>query len=694
MTLRHFILATTAALLASACSLAPKYEAPPALPAPQEDAYREAGTWMPAAPADAAPRGAWWQDFGDPRLDALQEQLRDSNPQLDAAVARYLQARAVARRAWSDEFPTLDAGASAKREHTSANVPVAGGERVLRNEFSASLAFAWEIDLFGRLRSAADAAGLRADASAGDLAAIQLALQAELAADYFSLRGADATLALLEDTVVAFERARDLTRNRYAGGIASATDVDQANAQFEAARAQLAAVRLQRAQLEHAIAVLLGLPPALFSLERAPLVGDPPPVSAGLPSMLLQRRPDVAGAERRVAAANADIGVARAAWFPVFSLGALAGQESVESSSWFEAPSQFWALGAAAAIPLLDAGGRSALNRQARAAFDEAAANYRSSRLECLPRGRGQPGRAQVPRGPGRSERGRRGLGRARGLSRTPALHGRRRRLHRGHDHAGGRPADAAQRARCARGAHERRRGTGARARRRLDVGADRGAAAAMNELEIKRTCIRDRVRDLLVARILDGTYPAGQRLKELTLAREFNVSQAPIREALRELEASGLVASERYRGTRVRGTDLQEMRESYELRMLLEVRAVELGVPYPLSVIEELAARVAGMSQAFADNDLLRFSEHALQMHRQLVQAGGNRIFNNVWDSLHWEVRGRVALQRIAERREGLRPFIELHQSLLEKLRQSDVPAATAVLRTIFARIARLFSE
>jgi DNA-binding GntR family transcriptional regulator len=215
-----------------------------------------------------------------------------------------------------------------------------------------------------------------------------------------------------------------------------------------------------------------------------------------------------------------------------------------------------------------------------------------------------------------------------------------------------------------------------------------------MNELEIKRTCIRDRVRDLLVARILDGTYPAGQRLKELTLAREFNVSQAPIREALRELEASGLVASERYRGTRVRGTDLQEMRESYELRMLLEVRAVELGVPYPSQVIEELAARVAGMSQAYAGKDLSRFSEHALQMHRQLVQAGGNRIFNNVWDSLHWEVRGRVALQRIIGRGEGLRPFIELHESLLEKLRQADVTAATAVLRTIFARIARLFSN
>lgn len=214
-----------------------------------------------------------------------------------------------------------------------------------------------------------------------------------------------------------------------------------------------------------------------------------------------------------------------------------------------------------------------------------------------------------------------------------------------------------------------------------------------MNDLEIKRTCMRDRVRDVLVARILDGTYPAGQRLKELSLAREFNVSQAPIREALRELEASGLVYSERYRGTRVRGTDLQEMRESYELRMVLEVRAVELGVPYSPEVLAALTGHLSAMSVAFNRNDLQNFAEQALLMHRQLVLASGNRTFLNAWDSLHWEVRGRVALQRIAGRREELKAFIELHESLLAKLQQGNVLAATKDLRTIFSRIARLFS-
>ena len=381
MKLRTVIFGCAGAMFACACSLAPDYDAPPALPQPQVDAFREGGEWLPAAPADTAEQDAWWQAFGDPQLDGLQQQLRDANPDLDAAVARYQQARSVARRTWSNVFPTVDADASFQREHTSANAPNSDGDRVLRNDFSADAALSWEIDLFGRLRNAADAAGKRADASAGDLAAIRLSLQAELAASYFSLRGADATLVLLEDTVDAYTRALDLTRNRYNGGIASAADVDQAETQLQAAHAQLAAVRLQRAQLEHAIAVLLGLPPALFALERAPLVGDPPPIAVGLPSTLLQRRPDVASAERRVAAANADIGVARAAWFPVFSLGALAGYESTESSNWFEAPSRFWALGTAASIPLLDAGGRSALNRQARAAFDEAAANYRSVAL-------------------------------------------------------------------------------------------------------------------------------------------------------------------------------------------------------------------------------------------------------------------------------------------------------------------------
>jgi len=375
------ILLPVGALLVGACSLAPSYDAPPALPESQVDAYREAGEWLPAAPADTAARGPWWEAFGDPRLNELQQQLDQSNPDLDAAVARYQQARAIARRSWSDVFPTVDARASSQREHTSANAPASNGERVLRNDLTADIALAWEIDLFGRLRNAADAAVKRADASAGDLGAIRLSLQAGLAANYFSIRGADATLVLLEDTVKAYGRALDLTRNRYQGGIASEADVDQAETQLEAAQAQLAAVRLERAQLEHAIAVLLGVPPAMFALERAPLIGDPPPIAVGLPSTLLQRRPDVASAERRIAAANADIGVARAAWFPVFSLGALVGYESTEASTWFEAPSRFWALGTAASIPLLDAGGRSALNRQARAAFDEAAANYRAVAL-------------------------------------------------------------------------------------------------------------------------------------------------------------------------------------------------------------------------------------------------------------------------------------------------------------------------
>src|SRR6185312_84080 len=232
-----------------------------------------------------------------------------------------------------------------------------------------------------RLRNASAAARDRAQASAADLAGVELALRAELANDYFALRGSDAILRLLDDSVGAFDRAYDLTRNRYQGGIAAATDVDQAETQRQNARAQQAEVRLQRAQLEHAIAVLLGRPPASFALEPAPFVGDPPPFDAGLPSTLLQRRPDVASAERAVAAANAEIGVARAAWFPVFNFGGSGGFEAGTTSALFDAPSRFWSAGPSVALPLLDAGGRSALNRQARAAYEETVADYRKAAL-------------------------------------------------------------------------------------------------------------------------------------------------------------------------------------------------------------------------------------------------------------------------------------------------------------------------
>ena len=208
-----------------------------------------------------------------------------------------------------------------------------------------------------------------------------------------------------------------------------------------------------------------------------------------------------------------------------------------------------------------------------------------------------------------------------------------------------------------------------------------------MGEAALKRTCMRDRIRDVLVGRILDGTYPAGTQLKELALAREFGVSQAPIREALRELEGSGLVTSERFRGTRVRGADYEEMRESYELRCLMEERAIELAAPFSKELVEELALRARGMASAVAEHDSERYIDEALGFHRRLIQASGNRTFLTVWDSLHWDVRGRIALRRVAQRGD-LKPLIELHRSLCARLRAGDTRAAAGKVRAIFARI------
>ena len=214
-----------------------------------------------------------------------------------------------------------------------------------------------------------------------------------------------------------------------------------------------------------------------------------------------------------------------------------------------------------------------------------------------------------------------------------------------------------------------------------------------IGEPALKRTCMRDRIRDALVARILDGTYPAGMQLKELILAREFNVSQAPIREALRELEGSGLVMSERYRGTRVRGADLDEMRESYELRATLEVRAVELGVPFAADVLAYLEAQLREMSVAVESRDSERYIDAALHFHRRLIEASGNRVFVTVWDSLHFDVRGRIALRRIAEKGQGLAPLIDMHRMLIEHTRTGNVSGAVEMVRTIFVRVSDAFS-
>ena len=375
------VVAGVVASLLAACSLAPPYH-PPKTEEVAE--FKEAGDWMPAQPADAQQRGDWWQVFNDSKLNELETQLDTANPDLQAAVARFAQARAVARQDVSAEFPTLGANASGTRARSSATGPLSsfyGNLPVTSNDFIAGLNLNWEIDLFGRLRNTANAAKAQAQSSEADAAAVALSLQAELATDYFSLRGDDTTIALLEDTIKVFDHAWDLTRNRYNEGISAATDVDQADTLRQNARAQLASVRRDRAQLEHAIAVLLGVLPSSFGLEAAQLAGSVPAVSSGLPSALLQRRPDVARAERAMAAANAQIGVARAAWFPVFTLTGEAGFQSLIGSQWFKAPSRIWSVGPSATVPLLDFGARSAVNQQARAAYDEAVANYRKTTL-------------------------------------------------------------------------------------------------------------------------------------------------------------------------------------------------------------------------------------------------------------------------------------------------------------------------
>ena len=219
------------------------------------------------------------------------------------------------------------------------------------------------------------------------------------------------------------------------------------------------------------------------------------------------------------------------------------------------------------------------------------------------------------------------------------------------------------------------------------------GAKAAVAEHTVKRTCMRDHIRDVLVERILDGTYPAGTQLKELSLAREFNVSQAPIREALRELEGSGLVTSERYRGTRVRGADFAEMRESYELRATLEVRAVELAMPCSSEVIAELDNCLRQMVAAVNEKDPRQYITEALRFHRHLIVASNNRTFVSVWDSLHWDLRGRIAVERFARKGEDFVPLIELHEALLQKIRDGSVPEAMELVRAIFTRVSAAFA-
>jgi NodT family efflux transporter outer membrane factor (OMF) lipoprotein len=364
------------------CSLAPAYKTPDSVPA--ASTYKESGDWKAAQPVDAQNRGAWWTLFQDPQLDALESKVEEANQNLKAAFARLQQARAATRIARAGLFPTLTAGASATRARTSVNSPrFPPGAEPVGNNFDLEADFSFELDVWGRVRNAVSSAKASQEASAADLATLNLSIHAELAMDYFALCAEDAQQALLDRTVADYTQSLQLTQNLYDGGGAALADVAQAQAQLETARTQAADILLQRAQTEHAIAVLTGQNPSDFHAQPSPLRSDlmSPAIDPGLPSSLLERRPDVAAAERRVAAANAQIGVARAAYFPVFSLAAAAGFDSTSSSNWLTAPSRLWSVGPAGVLTVFDAGRHRAQTAQAKAIYDENVADYRNTVL-------------------------------------------------------------------------------------------------------------------------------------------------------------------------------------------------------------------------------------------------------------------------------------------------------------------------
>jgi len=369
-------------LALEACSLSPRYQRP-SVPTPPPS-YKEAGEWKVAAPADSTPRARWWTMFNDQALADLETQVSEANQSLRAALARLEQARAETRIARAAFFPTLTAEASATRQRTSLNAPTyAPGRPTTGNVFIAEGVLGYELDLFGRVRNTVAGARASEQASAGDVAALDLSVHAELASDYFTLRGLDLQQQFLDRTVADYAKALELTENLYRGGAAAIADVQQAQAQLETARTQAEDTRLRRAQTEHAIAVLIGREASDFTLPpRAEAAELPvPEVAPGLPSQLLERRPDVAAAERRVAAANAAIGVARAAYFPVFTLAGAAGQESTRVSSWMSAPSRLWSIGPQGLLTIFDAGAHAAQSAAAHAAYDEQVANYRATVL-------------------------------------------------------------------------------------------------------------------------------------------------------------------------------------------------------------------------------------------------------------------------------------------------------------------------
>ncbi|HUL93007.1 MAG TPA: efflux transporter outer membrane subunit [Burkholderiales bacterium] len=369
----------------SGCAVGPDYQRPSVeVPA----GYKEAGEWKVAQPRDDASPSQWWEMFGDPDLNALMEQVEISNQNVLAAEAQFRRAQAIVAASRAAYFPTVTANASIARSRSPTGV--VGGTsagRIITNR-SASLDAGWELDLWGRVRRGAESSEASAQASAADLAGARLSSQAALASSYLLLRTIDAQKRILDESVAAFQRSYDLTKNRYEAGVAAKVDVVQAETQLKSTLADSIDLGVQRAQLEHAIAVLAGKAPGAFTIAprppdvaRAPLSIRMPPIPTEVPSALLERRPDIASAERLVASANAQIGVAKAAYFPSLTLSGSYGSRAGDAASWFTAPSTFWAYGPALAQSIFDAGLRRAQTDQAIAAYDATVAQYRQTVL-------------------------------------------------------------------------------------------------------------------------------------------------------------------------------------------------------------------------------------------------------------------------------------------------------------------------
>jgi NodT family efflux transporter outer membrane factor (OMF) lipoprotein len=386
------LLAAALVLFVTGCTVGPNYKRPSTL-TPAPPAFKEAvpppgipnGGWKQAQPNDQSLRGKWWEIYNDPQLNALEEKVSVSNQTLRAATEQYFAARAAVQTYRANYFPTLGAGPSISRQHLSQNRPTAvPGSKSQYNDFALTGQASWEPDLWGQVRRSVESARATAQATAADLANVELSIRSELALDYFELRGLDLQKQLLDNTVASYEDYLKLTQARFKGGLATDSDVALAETQLQSTRSQDIDVGVARAQYEHAIATLIGQTASTFSLPMSPLNLPLPQVPLALPSELLERRPDIAGAERRTDAANAQIGIAISAYYPTITLSGTGGFESRNPGTWIQGPSALWSLGASASELLFDAGRRHAVTEEARANYEVTVANYRQSVLNAF----------------------------------------------------------------------------------------------------------------------------------------------------------------------------------------------------------------------------------------------------------------------------------------------------------------------